>query len=417
MTIFFQTNKTRAYLGLGLLAATLVMANKAQAELRYNITDLGILDGFISSSGNDINASGQVTGSLQAPQGEYHAFVTNYSGTMIDLGALGGNTVPNYGRGINALGQVTGITTTIIGDSVYVPELCRPFSETCQGGYTYVPKASHAFVASSAGNLQDLGRLDGYASEGNDINDAGQVVGTIQRYIGYNYRPYAFVTNSSGQISPLFPTSSYQHSSASAINASGQITGTFGWSPYQQNAFVTDNNGQLTNLQYLLSTTASNGKLGEGSSKGEGINASGQVTGSFNTINNATLNSSNTHAFVTKNGQAFDLGALASDEQSYGKDINVHGQVVGISGARAFVTVDDVIIDLNTLLVASATGWYLHEANGINDSGQIVGMGIHNGNYRAFVLTPTAVPIPGTLWLFGSSLIGLLGFKRNLITI
>jgi hypothetical protein len=70
--------------------------------------------------------------------------------------------------------------------------------------------------------------------------------------------------------------------------------------------------------------------------------------------------------------------------------------------------------DLNTLLVASVTGWVLNGATGINDSGQITGYGDYNGLQRAFLLTPVSVvPIPAAVWLFGSGLLGLTGLARK----
>ncbi len=43
--------------------------------------------------------------------------------------------------------------------------------------------------------------------------------------------------------------------------------------------------------------------------------------------------------------------------------------------------------DLNKL-IPPGSGWVLVEADGVNDSGQIVGMGMHNGQEHAFLLTP-----------------------------
>jgi probable HAF family extracellular repeat protein len=43
---------------------------------------------------------------------------------------------------------------------------------------------------------------------------------------------------------------------------------------------------------------------------------------------------------------------------------------------------------LNTLIPEDAD-WNLEEASGINDHGQIVGYGLHHGQERAFLLTPT----------------------------
>jgi probable HAF family extracellular repeat protein len=39
-------------------------------------------------------------------------------------------------------------------------------------------------------------------------------------------------------------------------------------------------------------------------------------------------------------------------------------------------------------MIPAGSGWVLIEAQGINASGQIVGMGTHNGQEHAYLLTP-----------------------------
>ena len=83
-------------------------------------TDLGTLGGT-QSFGNGVNASGQVTGE-SSTTGDVadRAFLWKptapggASGTMYNLGTLGGTN--SYGYGINAAGQVTGASDTT-GDS------------------------------------------------------------------------------------------------------------------------------------------------------------------------------------------------------------------------------------------------------------------------------------------------------------
>jgi hypothetical protein len=53
---------------------------------------------------------------------------------------------------------------------------------------------------------------------------------------------------------------------------------------------------------------------------------------------------------------------------------------------------------LNNLLDKTSEGWVLVSATAINDKGQIVGVGMLNGYYRAYALTP--VPEPASIgWL------------------
>ena len=54
---------------------------------------------------------------------------------------------------------------------------------------------------------------------------------------------------------------------------------------------------------------------------------------------------------------------------------------------HAFLWSRESMRDLNAL-IPSGSGWVLSEANGVNDAGQIVGYGTHNGDVRAFLLNP-----------------------------
>jgi probable HAF family extracellular repeat protein len=91
-----------------------------------------------------------------------------------------------------------------------------------------------------------------------------------------------------------------------------------------------------------------------------------------------------------------DLGVLTGDLVGVAYSINERGQVVGSSGSssnptdfttHAFLWENGVMTDLQTRIPANS-GWKLVVAGGINNRGQIDGYGIHNGNYRAFLLTP-----------------------------
>jgi probable HAF family extracellular repeat protein len=103
-----------------------------------------------------------------------------------------------------------------------------------------------------------------------------------------------------------------------------------------------------------------------------------------------------------------DIGTLGT--RSQGEGINGAGQVVGyyvtaLGPYHAFLyDATHGIVDLNSL-IDPASGWVLGDAMGINDTGQITGMGTINGQSVAFVLTPT--PEPSSIVLAALGLLGL----------
>jgi len=119
-----------------------------------------------------------------------------------------------------------------------------------------------------------------------------------------------------------------------------------------------------------------------------GINGSGQVVGW------AYYNSNQQgHAFLYENAQMDDLGALPGGSYSAAYAINDSGQVVGYAltsseQEHAFLYENAQMVDLNDRIPADS-GWVLQYATEINDEGQIVGNGVHNGQRRAFLLTPS----------------------------
>jgi probable HAF family extracellular repeat protein len=296
--------------------------------------------------------------------------------------------------------------------------------------------------------MSNLGVLAGYGhtySVASGVNDNGQVVG----YSTNHYASRAFLY-SNGAMTDLLGALESSDSMASGINNNGQVTGWFGvpgvsggqaflysngvtislgnlngaYNPFYS-SFANDinDNGHVVGSSdvtvggfsqhhaflYSNGTMTDFGTLGGTRSSAYGINDNGQVVGNSYITGNAV-----THAFLYSNGAMIDLGTFDGD--SYAADINNYGQVVGRAynvgntSSRAFLYSNGNLVDLNDLLPAGS-GWSLNSASAINDLGQIVGGGLIDGQYHAYLMTP--VPVPAAVWLFASGLFGLFGALRK----
>ena len=87
-----------------------------------------------------------------------------------------------------------------------------------------------------------------------------------------------------------------------------------------------------------------------------------------------------------------DLGDVGGVIESFARDVNDHGTIVGTSVTPTFevhaVTWrDGQCVDLNTL-IPPGTGWLLANANSISNDGRIVGEGFTPSGIQSFVLVP-----------------------------
>jgi probable HAF family extracellular repeat protein len=341
----------------------------AWATEQYTITSLGTFGG-LQSSAYGINNAGQVVGSSDTAGGDYRAFLYS-GGQMQDLGTLSGDSSSAFG--INSSGTVAGYT--------YI---------TAPGG-----PANTAFLC-SGGQMQALGAA-GKASTGYSINDSGQVVGESNSSSGQTHA----VLYSNGQTQDLGTLTGDVFSSARGINNLGQVAG-----------FSESAGGIDRAFLYSGGTMQSLGTLtGDLNSYAYSINNAGQVVG---VSRNASLAS---HAFLYSGGQMLNLGSFGGPN-SGASAINNLGQVVGYSDiaggtSDAFLYSDGALTDLNTLIGPASSGWYLEQANGINDQGQIVGDGYNYTTHQwdAFLLSP--VPEPLTMLAVGMGIAGLGGYIRR----
>jgi probable HAF family extracellular repeat protein len=353
-------------------------ANQAQA-VNYTFSDLGSITGSYAGDNavaNGINNLGQVVGN-----NSLNALVWN-GNTATQLGNLPGQVAAYQGMSINDSGQIAGYNRNI-------------------GGIEF--NNAIRWDGTTATQL-DGGEL----SWGFGINKHGQVAGMNWITLSTHSVRWDGTT-----LTDLEPSGGTSWSQAWAINDAGQAVGNSDVNAGEAYHAMLYSGGTITDL----------GTLGGTISDAHSINDVGQIVGWSDITDDLAR-----HAVLWNGATLTNLAALGGNETfSTAEDINNLGQIVGyseiISGSsHATLWEGSSLVDLNNYLPTdlAAAGWVLTQAKGINDSGVIVGWA-QNGTdpntalFGAFKLTPTAVPLPGAVWLFSSALAGLMGVSRHKI--
>jgi probable HAF family extracellular repeat protein len=210
---------------------------------------------------------------------------------------------------------------------------------------------------------QDPGFLP-FCSEGvfaQGINNLGQIVGLASN-CGPPLPNIAWLFQK-GNLTTL-PTLGGVSSAAFGINDLGQVVGKSALDANANivHAFVWQLGTGMRDLGVLA---------GGQFSEAVAINRNGVAVG-VSTFNGGTFFAGDRHAVVFQNGQVIDLTPnLPAGFGSFADAINSSGQIVGSSLNHAFIWVNGVGTDLNTL-IPPGTGITLSAADGINDKGQIV---------------------------------------------
>lgn len=336
-----------------------------------------------------LSPAGHVAGYYFLSETEQRAF-SWLGGTSVDLGALGGSY--SVATSVNGLGTVVGQAATT-GDSAF-----------------------HAF-ASSASGLVDLGTLGGVNSSANHVGEAGHVVGQSEAVTGSG-DSRAFMI-SPGSLAMLdLGTLGGTTSSANRVNSAGQVIGDaalagdaevhaflYGGGTMRDlgslgggysTAFELNENGLVVGR----STTASGefhgflfdgtamldlGTLGGTYSSALAVNNAGDIIGDSTLVDDVAF-----RGFVHRNGVMTDLSTLGGLSSSAWA-INSLGQIVGTATdaneqSRAFLWENGVMTDLNTLL-SPGSDWLLTSARFINDSRQVVGEGVYQGQPSWFFIS------------------------------
>jgi probable HAF family extracellular repeat protein len=323
------------------VAAAFTCVRAARAAVAYDIIPLNF-------NAADINDAGQIAGTLDI-NGPTPQAIRYDHGVITPLENIGGTK--SSAATINAAGDVAGVATT-----------------------TGSPEW-HAFRY-TAGAMQDLGSLGGIEAAATGINAAGTVVGWRRipgdtsvpgYYRGFYYdNSLHFVGTLGGASSSVFD-----------INDAGQMTGGAELSDGRRHAFRSSGTS-LIDLGTVGSPLVNN--------SGIAINASGQIAGNLDI----------SHVMFHDGTTMFDLGTLGGFE-AQAADINDSGQIVGESyitgdsAYHAFLYAGGQMTDINDLIDPSS-GWLLQHAEAINNKGQIIGHGFHEGAALHFLLTPVPEP-------------------------
>jgi probable HAF family extracellular repeat protein len=451
------------YIAAIILFGSAMAAPLSAQQPRYKLIDMGTFGGPSSyinpGSANDfgqhvtvLNRKGEITGfadtSKPDPFPNYcfsdcyvaHAFRSNRSGVLTNLGAL-------HGGG-------SSLSTWITDNG-----LMARFSENGETDPLYPGLPQLRAVLWQDGKIKDLGTLEGgYQSEANAVNSSGQVVGAslntipdsnsmqpatfnlwyqLQPPYGYQTRAFvwskedgmldlgtlggadaqALLINERGQIlghsyigSTQSPSCNYPLATDSFLwdNEKGMVdlgtlggTCTLGFDLNQKGQVVGVSNleGDQVSHAFLWSNGVLNdlgGSLGGSFTGTSALNERGEAAGFATLSDNVTF-----HAVLWRRvGHMTDLGVLGNDQCSYATGINTREEVVGTSisvcnsdnaNFRAFLWQHgSMMTDLNAL-IPSGSPLYLQFVETINDRGEIAGTGVDaSGNEHAFLLVPCA---------------------------
>ncbi|MGD9160867.1 MAG: VPLPA-CTERM sorting domain-containing protein [Desulfobacteraceae bacterium] len=374
-----KTSKTMSTFLLTGFMALAIMILAPQVSTASSFSGLGLVNG-VSSYAYGVSQDGATV----VGPGNSYSFRWTEDGGIENLGRLYKPSSTAYA--VSADGsRVVGRTSTSYGNSAY--------------------------LWTEATGMVSLGDLTGgsYSSQANDITPDGSVV------VGYGSSAdgtEAIIwTEETGFVGLGDLEGGSYSSSAQAVSADGSV--------------VVGNGRSENGLEGFIWTEAA-GMVGLGAldeenywSQARDVSADGSTVVGYSKVG------SERHSFIwTEETGMIDIGCL--DGRAYTKTISGDGSVVGgYNNNGAIIWTEDLgmfyLYDfLVGLGVEGLDGWTLDEAWDISYDGLvIVGEGTNpDGKIEAWRVcldegTFSAVPVPGAIWLLGSGMIALAGFRRR----
>ena len=345
-------------LGL-LLLVVLWLGGAAHAAQKYELILLDSLDDYARTYATAINNNGEVVGACKDLQGNSRATYWNPNNNYapVDIGTLGGADT-SLALGINDSGDVVGVAYFRAGG----------------------PKQAFIWNARTRNIVALQGLPDSTSNYVYSIGDNGQAS-------GYSDLP-------AGRRACIFELS--QPGADISAGYTSEVVGfsDSGWVAGNETSFRTNNvpKAVVGEGNFLEITSLTPGTL---FSLAHAINKNGIVVGSYD------AGGFDAHAFLW-DGSLHDLGTLGGT-LSNALAINNSRQVVGWSYTTSGLTSaflhqpEKGMSDLNNLdVVGKPYGYWFLEGQGINNRGEIVGMG---NPALAFLLRPRVMDIGAFIML------------------